>query len=60
MVEVECNLEALTRGILDYATINEVPLRYQRNTTGVSARLCQMLGQVVRARSCYHKHHVGG
>lgn len=44
IVELERNLEALTRGIQEYASINEVPLHYQRHIVGVSARLCQLLG----------------
>lgn len=60
MVEVERNLEALTRGIPDYATIDEVPLWYERHITGVSTRLHQVLGRVVRAISCYHEQHIGG
>lgn len=59
IVEVERNLESLTRGIAKYASIDEVSLCYQRHTIGVFARLHQLLGQVIRAVLCYREHHVG-
>lgn len=59
IVEVERNLEVLTKGIPEYALINEVPLRYQRHIVGVLTRMGQLLNQVIRVVLCYHEHHVG-
>lgn len=59
VVQVEHSLEVLTRGIPEYALIDEVPLQYQRHIVGVPIRLHQFLDRVIRAMSCYHEHHVG-
>lgn len=59
MVEMEHNLEVITRGILEYVTLSNVSLWYQRHTVGASVRLCQLLGRVIRVVSCYREHHVG-
>ena len=60
IVEVEHNLEALTKGIPEYASIDKVPLQYQRHTIRVSARLHGLLNRVIKDILCNHEQHVGG
>lgn len=43
LIEMECNLDAITRGVPDYATIDEVPMHWQRHTLGVYTRLRRLL-----------------
>ena len=50
------NLERLTLDILD-ADIDDLPMRYQRSTTGVLGRFSRLLHRVARAVMCYHEHH---
>lgn len=59
MVVMECNLEVITYGIPEYATIDDVPLQYQRHTVRVSTRMHRLLGQFIRVILCYHEHHTG-
>ena len=51
------NLEGITRGILDYARLADVPMAYQRHTVGVPSRIHRILRRLVRAVTCYHEHH---
>ena len=51
------NLEALTRGIPDYARLVDVPFPYQRHTVGVLTRIHRLLRCLVRAVTCYHENH---
>ena len=41
------NLEALTRGIPDYARLADVPFAYQRHTVGVPSRVHRLLRRLV-------------
>ena len=54
--ELEENLERLTLDIPD-ADIDDLPMRYQRPTAGVSGRFSRLLRRVARAVMCYHEHH---
>ena len=54
--ELEENLERLTLDI-PYASIDDLPLRYQRPTTGVPGQFSRLLRRVVQAVMCYHEHH---
>lgn len=54
--EIAWNLKDLTRGILEYAQMEEIIGRYQRKTVGVSDRIHQLLTHVVQAMTCYHEH----
>ena len=54
--ELEENLERLTLEILN-ASIDGLPLRYQRPTVGVSGRFSRLLHRVSRAVMCYYEHH---
>ena len=54
--ELEEKLESLTLDIPD-ASIDDLPMRYQRPTAGVSSRFSRLLHRVARAVMCYHKHH---
>ena len=54
--ELEENLERLTLDIPD-ASIDDLPLRYQRSTAGVPGRFIRLLCRVARAVMCYHEHH---
>ena len=54
--ELEENLERLTLDIPD-ATIDDLPMRYQRHTAGVPRCFSQLLRRVVWAIMCYHDHH---
>ena len=54
--ELEEKLERLILDILD-ASIDELPLRYQRPTVGVPGRFSRMLHRVAQEVVCYHKHH---
>ena len=56
MGELEENLERLTLDIPD-VSIDDLPLRYQRSTTGVPSRFSRLLCRVARAIMCYHEHH---
>ena len=51
--------EKLDRLNLDipYATIDDLPRRFQRHIAGVSGRFSRLLRRVERAIMCYHKHH---
>ena len=51
--DIEENLQQLTMDILDMIT-NEVPMRYQCHTTGVSGRFSRLLCRVAQAITCYH------
>ena len=55
--ELVQNLEGLTRGILDYTRLADVPFAYQRHTVGVPTRIHRLLRRLVRAVTCYHEHH---
>ena len=54
--ELEENMERLTLDILD-ASIDDLPLRYQRPIEGVLGHLSRLLRRVDRAVMCYHEHH---
>ena len=54
--ELEENLERLTLEILD-ASIDDLPMRYQRPIVGVPGQFSRLLCRVTRAMMCYHKHH---
>ena len=54
--ELEENLERLTLDIPD-ASIDDLPLRYQRPTMGVLGRFSRLLRRVSQAVMCYHEHH---
>ena len=54
--EIEENLERLTLDIPD-ASIDDLPLRYQRPTVGVLGRFSRLLCRVAWAVMCYHEHH---
>ena len=54
--ELEDKLERLTLDIPD-ASIDDLPLRYQRPTAGVPIRFSRLLRRVARAVMCYHEHH---
>ena len=56
MGELEENLERLTLDIPD-ASIDDLPMRYQRHTAGVLGRFSCLLCRVVRVVMCYHEHH---
>ena len=49
--ELEENLESLTLDIPD-ASIDDLPLRYQRPTVGVPGRFSRLLHRVARAVTC--------
>ena len=53
--ELEENLERLTIDIPD-ASIDDLPLRYQRPTMGVSGHFSRLLRRAARAVMCYHEH----
>ena len=54
--ELEENLERLTLDIPD-ASIDDLPLRYERPTARVPGRFSRLLCRVSRVVMCYHKHH---
>ena len=54
--ELEENLERFTLDIPD-ASIDDLPLRYQRPTVGVLGRFSRLLCRVAREVMCYHEHH---
>ena len=54
--ESEENLERLTLDILD-ASIDDLPLRYQRPIVGVPGRFSRLLRRVAQAMMYYHEHH---
>ena len=54
--ELEENLKRLTLDIPD-ASIDDLPLRYQRPTTGVPGHFSRLLRRVAQAIMCYHEHH---
>ena len=56
MGELKENLERLTLDIPN-ASIDDLPMRYQRHTTGVLGRFSRLLRRVVQAVMCYHEHH---
>ena len=56
MGEMEENLERLTLEIPN-SSIDDLPMRYQRHTTGVPGRFSRLLHRVVRVVMCYHEHH---
>ena len=51
------NLEGITRGILDYARLADVPMAYQRHTVVVPSQIHRIRRCLVRAVTCYHEHH---
>ena len=56
MGELEENLERLTLDIPD-ASIDDLPMCYQRHTTGVLVHFSHLLHRVVQVFMCYHEHH---
>ena len=54
--DLEENLKRLTLDILD-ASIDDLPMRYQRFTAGVPGCFSRLLRRVARAVMCYHEHH---
>ena len=54
--ELEENLERLTLEIPD-ASIDDLPLRYQRPTMGVLGLFSILLCRVSQEVMCYHEHH---
>ena len=54
--KLEENLERLTLDIPD-ASIDDLPLRYQRPTARVPGHFSRLLRRVARAVMCYHEHH---
>ena len=54
--ELEENLERLTLDI-PYASIDDLPMRYQRSTVGVLGQFSRLLHRVARAVMCYYEHH---
>ena len=54
--KLEENLERLTLDIPN-ASIDDLPLRYQRPAAGVPGRFSRLLRRVARALMCYHEHH---
>ena len=54
--ELEENLESLTLDILN-ASIDDLPLRYQRPTVRVPGHFRRLLCQVSREVMCYHENH---
>ena len=54
--ELEENMERLNLDIPD-ASIDDLPMRYQRPTVGVPSRFSRLLHRVVWAVMCYHEHH---
>ena len=54
--ELEESLERLTLDIHG-ASIDDLPLRYQRPTMGVPGCFNRLLRRVARAVMCYHEHH---
>ena len=54
--ELEENLQSLTLDIPD-VSIDDLPLRYQRPTTGVAGWFSRLLSRVAWAVMCYHEHH---
>ena len=57
MGDLEENLDMLTLDIPN-ASIDDLPMRYQRHTAVVPDRFSQLLCRVVRVVMCYHKHHL--
>ena len=55
--EITRNLDGLTRGILEYAQVGDIPRQYPRHTVGVSDRIHRLLTRVVRVVTCYDEHH---
>ena len=49
-------IEGPTLGIQDVRT-DELPLRLQRHTIGVSSRWTRLLRMIAHAVACYHQHH---
>ena len=56
MGEIEENLERLTLDIHD-ALIDDLPMRYQRNTISIPCHFSWLLHKVVEAIICYQEHH---
>ena len=54
--ELEENLERLTLDIPD-ASIDDLPLRYQRPIAGVPGHFSKLLHRVARVMMCYHEYH---
>ena len=54
--ELKENLERLTLDIPD-ASIDDIPLRYQRPIAGVPGWFSRLLSRVAREVMCYHEHH---
>ena len=56
LVVLQDQIEGLTLGIQDVRT-DELPLRLQRHTTGVSSRWTRLLRMITQAVNCYRQHH---
>ena len=54
--EIDENLQRLTVGIPN-VSIDDLSMRYQRHTTGVSSRFSRLLHRVSQVIMCYHEHH---
>jgi hypothetical protein len=54
--EIEQNLDGLTMNIHDI-TVDELPLRYQCHTIGVSTSIGRLIRRVEREIVCYKEHH---
>ena len=54
--ELEENLESLNLDIPD-ASIDDLPLRYQRPIAGVPGHFSRLIRRVAQAVTCYHEHH---
>ena len=55
--EIVRNLEGVTRGVPEYARLDDVPRAYHRHTVGVPSRIHRLLRQLVRTVTCYHENH---
>ena len=56
MGDLEENLDMLTLDIPN-ASIDDLPMRYQRHTVGVLGHFSPLLHRVVQVVICYHEHH---
>ena len=54
--DLEENLERLTLDISD-ASIDDLPMRYQRPTVRLPSRFSRLLRRVAQVVMCYHEHH---
>ena len=53
LLTLQDQIEGLTLGIPDVRT-DELPLRLQRHTTGVSSQWTRLLRMIAQAMTCYH------